>query len=167
MQRPEWFAPPKGLGDWVGFVGGIVVAVCVLAFIGWTGVRLAQGSVRFEELYCGFDPTDPCNYSVYRVRNDTNRAVLLGECDERCQGADRGREPILIEAGGITGSRDYEVKVPIQERAWWQVETRSGQRIGCLVLDGHPHKHDGDIVLVSAAQRCSMRSTTPIYRVAR
>jgi hypothetical protein len=76
---------------------------------------------------------------------------------------ERRGDPVLVDAGQTTAND--EVRALIKERKWWQVETRLGQRIGCLVLDGHLHKHDGDIVLVSSARPCSSRSSTPIFRV--
>ena len=55
-----------------GLTGGLVAAVlacAVLALIAWNVVRLATGQVAPSELAC-IDPTDPCNYSTYRVLND-------------------------------------------------------------------------------------------------
>jgi hypothetical protein len=166
MQRPEWFEPPHGFGDWVGFLLGILVGAVVLAVIGWGAVRLAQGEITFSEPTC-IDFTDPCNWSSYRVFNDTGKLIVLRECDDRCQPGDGRSDPIIVGAGAITRDDVYEVRASVKERDWWAVESRTGRQIGCLVLDGHPHKHDGDVVLASAVQPCSVRSTTPIYRVAR
>jgi carbohydrate-binding DOMON domain-containing protein len=61
-RRGRRFVPPYGLGEWVGLVGGIVVAVVVLALTGWNVVRLAEGETTVEALTC-VDPTDSCKLS--------------------------------------------------------------------------------------------------------
>jgi hypothetical protein len=165
MQRPEWFEPPHGLGDWIGLLLGTLVAAGILAVIGWGVARLAEGKITFSEATC-IDFTDPCNWSSYRVVNDLNKPIVLRECDDHCQAGDGRSDSILVEAGTMTRNDVYEVRASIKGRDWWQVESRTGRQIGCLVLDGHPHKHDGDIVLASSAQPCALRRTTPIYSVA-
>jgi hypothetical protein len=170
MKRPEWFEPPHGPGDWFALVLGVLLAAGTLALVGWVagrGVeRLAEGKLTFSEATC-IDFTDPCNWSSYRVFNDTHKRILVRECDDRCQTGDGRNPPILVEADRLTRNDVYEVRATVKERDWWLVESRTGRQIGCLVLDGHPLKHDGDIVRASSTQPCSVRRATPIYRVAR
>jgi hypothetical protein len=151
MRRPSWFAPPNSAGDWVGLLGGIAVAAAVLAVIGWNVARLTEGKTTVEALAC-VDPTDPCNWSSYRVANDSNAPVVLRECVHRCESGDRKLDPILVAPGTMSSSD--QVRATVGARNWWEVQTVSGHQIGCLVLDGHSSKHDGDTVRVSSARRC-------------
>jgi hypothetical protein len=151
MRRPSWFAPPNSAGDWVGLVGGIAVAAAVLAVIGWNVARLTEGKTTVEALAC-VDPTDPCNWSSYRVANDSSAPVVLRECEHRCESGDRRLDPILVAPGTMSSSD--RVRAAVGGRDWWEAQTVSGRQIGCLVLDGHSRKHDGDTVRVSSARRC-------------
>jgi hypothetical protein len=153
VRRPSWFAPPNNLGDWIGLLGGIAVAVAIAALIGWNVVRLTEGKTTLAALTC-VDPTDSCNWSSYRVTNDSNVPVVLRECQHHCESGDRRLDPILVAPGTATPSSGYQVTATVGARDWWEVQTVSGRQIGCLILDGHPRKHDGDVVRVSSVQRC-------------
>jgi hypothetical protein len=153
MRKPSWFVSPDSLGEWVGLLGGIAVLAGVVALIGWNMVRLIDGKTTFAALTC-VDPTDPCNWSNYRVVNDSDVAVVLRECEDRCKSGDRRLYPIFVPAGTVTSNSGYQPKALVGARNWWEVQTVSGRQIGCLVLNGHPLKHDGDVVRVSSVQRC-------------
>jgi hypothetical protein len=148
---PASFQPVRGFGEWFGFLGGIVVGCAVLALIGWNAIRLADGRVTVSELAC-IDPTDPCNWSSYRVENDTAVQVVLRRCMQHCGNGDRRLDPIVIESGRTTSTE--AVTALVGSRAWWEVWSSSQGWVGCLVLDGHHHKRDGDVVLVSYVQPC-------------
>jgi hypothetical protein len=158
-KRPPWFEPLRGPGDWVGFLGGVLVAAAVLAVLAWNVVRLAEGKVTVSELAC-VDPTDPCNWSSYRVLNDTAAPVSLRECDDRCQRVDRRLEAVILPPDAMTDSD--RVTALVASREWWELRTMSGRLLGCIVLDGHPHKHDGDLVRVSSHAPCSSGRSTPV-----
>jgi hypothetical protein len=123
-----------------------------LSLIGWNAVRLAKGEVSLSDLACIGDPTDPCNWSSYRVANNTGGAVVLRECMHHCGKGDRRLDPVAVKAGGTTS--DDAVTALVGDRAWWEMRSSSNQLLGCLVLDGHRHKHDGDLVLVSSVRPC-------------
>jgi hypothetical protein len=140
---------PRGLA---GRLVGAVLACAILTLIAWNGVRLATGQVTASELAC-IDPTDPCNYSTYRVLNDTGTPVVLRECIHHCGAGDRRLDPVPVR-NGTTTSGDA-VTALVGSSAWWEVLSRSNRSLGCLVLDGHKHKRDGDLVRVSALGRCA------------
>jgi hypothetical protein len=141
---------------------GVVVAVLVVV-----GVLLALGD-RADQLACGFDPTDDCNWSVFVVRNDTAHPVVLRQCMHHCGRGDRRLSPIDVPAGTSSPPRQYgAVYALTDDLAWWEVTDAPGRtRRGCLVLDGHSDKRDGDVVLVSQAQSCRA-SQPPTKRVGR
>jgi hypothetical protein len=162
MKRPLWFRAPNSLGEWLGLLGGALVLAALVALIAWNVVRLADGKVTVSDLAC-VDPTDPCNWSSYRVINDTDTPVVLRECLHQCGNGDRRLEPILVASKATTPNNGHQVTANVGGRSWWAVKTVSGQQIGCLVLDGHSSKRDGYLVLVSSARRCGSASvpTTP------
>jgi hypothetical protein len=60
------------------------------------------------------------------------------------------------------------VSAYIGDLNWWAVEDRAGRTLGCLVLDPHPDKYDGDVVLVSKKRDCSpdQPATKPVGHTA-
>jgi hypothetical protein len=50
---------------------------------------------------------------------------------------------------------------------WYAVEDAAGKTLGCLVIDGHPDKEDGDVVLVSEKRQCTPEQpvTRPVGHV--
>ena len=153
MESRTWIVRPHGLGGWLAFIGGLLVAAALLSLIAWNIWRLAEGKVTPNELAC-VDPTDPCNWSAYRVHNDTPTPVVLRECQHHCGKGDNLLDPVSVTPGRTTGSDVYGVSATVGARDWWQVQSPAGAVLGCLVLDGHPHKRDGDLVDVSAATPC-------------
>ena len=141
----------RGFGGRLALLGGILVACAIGALIGWNAVRLAKGQVSLSELAC-VDPTDPCNWSTYRVENDMAEPVVLRECLHHCGSGDRRLDPVFVGIGRT--SRDV-LTASIGSRAWWEVRSTSHRLLGCLVLDGHQHKQDGAVVVVSSAEPCS------------
>lgn len=139
----------------------------LVTLIVWNVVRLADGKVTVSDLAC-VDPTDSCNWSNYRVINDTDTPVVLRECLHQCGNGDRRLEPILVAPNATTSDDGNQVTASVGGRNWWAVQTVSGHQIGCLVLDGHSSKRDGDLVLVSSARRCGSASVTTIpYEVSK
>jgi hypothetical protein len=61
VQRPSWFEPVRGPGEWVGFLGGILVA----AGLGVFGFLLVRGIA------------DTLSVSV---RNDSHLTVIVRDC---------------------------------------------------------------------------------------
>jgi hypothetical protein len=110
----------------VGPLGGIVVALVFLALVGWNVVRLAEGETTVEALAC-VDPTDPCNWSSYRVANDSNAPVVLRECEHRCESGDRRLDPILVAPGTLSSSD--RVRAAVGARDWWEAQTVSGHQL--------------------------------------
>jgi hypothetical protein len=108
----------------------------------------------FRQATC-FDFTDECNWSVYVVRNDTDRPVELRPCANHCGEGDSRYDPVSIDPGTASSYEQYGgVKATTQTLNWWAVEDEAGRTLGCLVLDGHPDKEDGDVVLVSEREPC-------------
>jgi hypothetical protein len=155
--------PVDSFGEWFGFVGGILVLAAIIALVAWNIGRLNTGKVTLSELTC-IDPTDPCNWSSYQVRNDTSRPVVLRECLHHCGDGDSRGDPIQIEPRAVSPNDVYRgASATVGDRAWWEVRTTSARLLGCLVLDGHAHKHDGDLVVVSSARSCSSdQMDTPV-----
>ena len=159
MERPSWFEPVRGFGEWFGFLGGIAVIVGVLALIAWSGLRLADGRVSFSGLSC-LDPTDLCNYSTYRVHNNTHVNVTVRGCFHWCGPTDNWSDAYRIAPGAASSAT--AVTAPVDGRAWWLVVAPGGRRLGCLVLDGHRSSQNGAVVLVSEARPC--RPNQPLTR---
>lgn len=128
-RRGQRFVPPYGLGEWIGLVGGIVVAVVVLALVGWNVVRLAEGETTVEALTC-VDPTDSCNWSSYRVINDSNVPVVLRECQHHCEGGDTSDRLRTrgVRSVCVGGERSSEHAGLLGCRAGVQVAARGGKR---------------------------------------
>jgi hypothetical protein len=141
----------------LAFLSGTALSAAVLALVAWNILRLADGQVTFSQLAC-VDVTDPCNWSSYRVLNDTRAPIILRECDDRCEHVNRRLGAIVVAPGTTTAGE--EVRATVASRDWWEVRTRQGRLLGCLVLDGHLHKHDGDVVRVSSASPCSSGHAT-------
>jgi hypothetical protein len=154
---------PRGFPGRVAVFAGAIAASVIVSLIGWNAVRLAEGEVSLTELACVGDPTDPCNWSSYRVENNTGGAVVLRECMHQCGKGDRRLDPVAVRAGGITS--DDAVTALVGDRAWWEMRSNSNQLLGCLVLDGHRHKHDGDLVLVSSVGLCRADALSSPTRV--
>ena len=155
---------PRSFSGWAALFAGTVAACAVLSLIGWNAVRLAKGQVSLSDLACVGDPTDPCNWSSFRVENDTGRPVILRECMHHCGGGDRRLDPVAVRTGEMTS--DDAVTALVGDRAWWEVRSSSNQLLGCLVLDGHRHKHDGNLVLISAVQPCRTNAPSSPTRTA-
>lgn len=160
--------PVDSFGEWFGLVGGVVVVAAAIV----AGVQAPPFHVglslhlraRIVNWSC-LDPTDPCNWSSYRVRNDTRQPLVLRECDRVCGQADDLGDPFDLPPGATTANDVDHVNAIVGERTWWLVLAADGRRLGCLVLDGHPRKHDGDLVLVSERERCgtdSAPTTRPV-----
>jgi hypothetical protein len=112
------------------------------------------GPHSFRQATC-VDPTDDCNWSVVVVRNDSQQAVVLRGCMHHCGQGDRRLDPVTVAAGAASPRKQYGgVKVLTENLMWWGVKDTTGRDLGCLVLNGHSDKSDGDIVLVSQARPC-------------
>jgi hypothetical protein len=153
MGRPAWFEPVDSVSEWLGLVGGIVVTCGLIALGGLIAHDVATGDVTVDELLC-FKPGELCRYSVYRVRNDTVAEVYLRWCLHHCGEGDRRGNPIDVAPGQVTANDPNGVTAILSSLNWWEVRSSSGRVLGCLVLDGHHHKRDGDLVLVSALGPC-------------
>jgi len=63
IQSPSWFEPVRGLGEWVGFLGGLIVAAAIVAFV----VLLVKGFA---------------NSVTVSVRNDSHLTVAINGCND-------------------------------------------------------------------------------------
>ena len=155
MRRPSWFEPVDSVAEWIGLIGGLVA---MLAIIGLGGVivrDLANGTTTVGELLC-LKPGEPCRYSFYRVRNDTDEAVEVHWCSHHCGKGDDWVGPTVFAAPGQTTASDFDgVLAMTAGKTWWEVRTGSGRRLGCFALDGHGRKRDGAVVRVSDVEPCS------------
>ena len=142
----------------------LVRAVAAFAYVVLLAVAgTACGPHSFRQATC-FDPTDSCNWSVVVVENNTRRRVVLRECVHHCGRGDRRLDPITLlpeqrspakQFGGITALTGT--------RTWVAVETKRDATLGCLVLDGHPDKQDGDLVSVTEMARCGDSGTSTAH----
>jgi hypothetical protein len=102
-----------------------------------------------------FDPTDDCNWSVVVVQNDTPRSLIIQECIHHCGRGDQRLDPITLLPEDRSPATQYGgITALTGTRTWVAVETKTGATLGCLVLDGHPDKQDGDLVPVSEMAPC-------------
>jgi hypothetical protein len=167
FRRPSWIRPVDSFGEWLGLTGGLLVVSAWIALIGAVAFGFTSvGRVghALDRVTCGLDPTDSCNWSVVIVKNDTRATVLLEPCEHHGGKGDDCGPPIVV-APGATSSRDqYEGVQAITGLKTWVAVVQRGRRIGCLVLDGHSSKRDGDLVLVSEARRCG-DSSSPATKV--
>jgi hypothetical protein len=115
-----------------------------------------------------FDPTDDCNYSVVVVENDSERPVTLRECVHHCGKGGQRLDPVVVAAGGRSPAKQYGgISALTGERNWVAVESTRGKTLGCLVVDGHADKRDGDLVRVSQMGPCGNASTTAVVPIGR
>jgi hypothetical protein len=124
------------------------------------------GPHSFRQATC-FDATDDCNWSVVVVRNDTPHAVALRLCMHHCRPGDHRLDPVTVPIGASSPKNQYGgIDANTGGLSWWAVEDPARRTLGCLVLDGHPDKRDGDVVLISQARPCrdSEPATKPIGR---
>ena len=149
-----------------------IVAVYVAAFAVF--VPLVVGSYLVlhwisndgGHLACGFDPTDSCNWSVAVVENDTQRTIRLLPCGHHCGSGDQFLDPITVQRGRRSPASQYGgLEVLTGDVSWIAVDTASGQRLGCLVIDGHARKRDGDLFSVSQMERCGNEHSPPLVPV--
>jgi hypothetical protein len=63
IRRPSWFEPLDSVGEWIGFLGGLVVAVAVIAFV----VLLVKGIA---------------NSVTVSVRNDSRLTAAITGCND-------------------------------------------------------------------------------------
>jgi hypothetical protein len=103
-----------------------------------------------------FDPTEACSWSVVVVRDDTHQPVVLRACMHHCGQGDRRLDPVAVKPGEESAREQYgAVYALVDGLSWWAVEDRAGNTLGCLVLDGHGEKRDGDLLLVSQRRPCT------------
>lgn len=153
MRSPSWMEPISGVGDWIAVTLGALVVLGIAAVV----ALLLSGSITDADIdyYTCLMPNEPCRESAYRVTNDTSTAVLVRECLNHCGKGDERLEPVTILPGRTTGTEyPYPIGADVGLHTWFEVLTVSGRRRGCLVLDGHRRKHDGDRVVISAATPC-------------
>lgn len=130
-------------------VFGVAVVVALATLLAGCGPR------SLRQAGC-LDPTDSCNWSVIIVRNDTPRSVALRGCLHHCGQGDSRLDPVVVASHGSSPYTQFgSVTALTGDLAWWEVrDYSSGKPMGCLTLDGHPDKADGDIVAVSQARPC-------------
>jgi hypothetical protein len=126
----------------------VLVTVALSVLLGGCGPH------SFRQATC-VDVTDDCNWSVVVVRNDTPRAVAVRPCLHHCGPGDRRLDAVLLASGDSSPKKQYGgVYANTGALNWWEVQDTTGKALGCLVLDGHADKRDGDIVLVSQTRPC-------------
>jgi len=159
--------PLDSVSEWLGLIGGLLFVSVFVALIGAVGFRLTSASHvarALDQVTCGLDPTDPCNWSLVVVKNDTHAAVLLEPCEHHGGEGDHCGPPIAVPRGARSTRDQYEGVQALTGTRTWVAIVQSGRRLGCLVLDGHSTKRDGDLVLASEARGCG-NSATPTTKV--
>jgi hypothetical protein len=137
----------------------VVVAVVAVAVFGLS----ACGFHSFSQGTC-VDPTDDCNWSVVVIVNDSAKPVTLRECIHHCGSGDQRLDPITVAPHRRSPATQYGgISALTGERTWVSVESGDARKLGCLVLDGHRDKRDGDLVRVSEMSVCG-DSQTPAAR---
>jgi hypothetical protein len=129
--------------------------VCVAA----VSSLAACGPHSLRQATC-FDPTDDCNWSVVVIENNTAEDVTLRECDHHCGRGDHRADPIELAPRERTATSQYGgISALTGTLTWVAVQSVDGRTLGCLVLDGHRDKLDGDLVRVTEMGRCGDRTT--------
>jgi hypothetical protein len=122
----------------------LLVVLAIVAAVGFGG--LVAIDAWLMHVGCGsIDPTDPNNYSVVSILNDTRDPVVVYDC--------RGA---YCDAGTVTLPPDMGTRVQAacnatgSDMTSWRLATVSGSTIGYVAVDT-PRKHDGLVFLVSRA----------------
>jgi hypothetical protein len=102
------------------------------------------------------------------VANDSGHEVSLRECLHHCGEGDQRLDPVAVAAGERSPAKQYgSVTALTGTRNWIAVESPTGRTLGCLIVDGHPDKRDGDLVRVSQMAACRNARTKPVTPVGR
>jgi hypothetical protein len=148
-------------------------AVCAKRLAQWALVGAAIlgvaacGPRSFRQATC-VDPTDDCNWSVVVVANDTTRPVTLRVCVHHCGKGDQRLDPITVLPSRRSPATQYGgIYALTGSQTWVAVQSYDGKTTGCLVLDGHPDKRDGDLVRVSEMTVCGDARTSAAIPVGR
>jgi len=131
--------------------------------VGVTLSALILGALLAAEIVddiagCGsVDPTDPANYSMITITNDTARTVVVDDCvGDECQIADL---PATLRPGesyddhaacGVSGA----------DMTSWRIRSAAGAVLGYVAVDT-PRKTDGLRFRVSRASRDRRTPTSP------
>lgn len=176
IKWPSWMEPVDSISDWLALSFGLIVLIAFpvgIASVVWKGVPFSGDQVGSwlnsgggdnpSPWWACVDPTDACNWSIYRVQNDTRSTVVLRECDHRCAKNDHLGDPINLPPDAVSPKDAYVgVTALVDTHDWWLVQSASGRVLGCLVLDGHQRRRDDEHVLVSAARPCVDPTLTKI-----
>lgn len=124
---------------------GVGIATGVLAVLGLAGLLAID--VVLQSSGCGsVDPTDPANYSVVRVGNDTSSTVTIGDCEGAyCNPADN-RALLPDEAIPVRG----ECAASPGSGTSYRVTNADGTQLGFIVIDT-PRSRDDLTAKVSDA----------------
>jgi hypothetical protein len=94
--------------------------------------------------------------------------VSLRGCIHHCDKGDQRLDPVVVAAGGRSPATQYGgVSALTGTRSWVAVESVLGKTLGCLVVDGHPDKSDGDLVRVTEMEPCGDSSTKAVVPTGR
>ena len=164
---PAWPEPPKRWRwwrraprtRWQRVRLGLLIGSPALALVVFFGALMAAQAAD-DRAGCGsVDPTDPENYSIVHIVNDTARPVVIDHCvSAECQ---IGRLPHRL-APGRRYTDDAACGVSDVDMTSWRVRTPDGTVLGYIAVNT-PRKHDGLDFDVSHASR-NRYTPTPAVR---
>lgn len=159
---PAWPTPPAGWVFWQhcpltrkqkvlrGLLVGPPAALAV--------VLLGAAESYYGRVGCGsVDPTDPNNYSMVTLLNDTPETVVVDDCPGTYCNADG--LPVRL-APGRTYDDDAACASSGRDITSWRIPTDDGRVLGYIAVDT-PRKHDGLVFPVSHASRDRRTPTSP------
>jgi hypothetical protein len=155
LERVRWpsgFEPVRGFGEWVGFIGGILVASAIVALVAWNAVRLAEGDLSLADF------NQPDSFAI-RFQNDLDTPVFLALCHSdhsaSCQ------NPYYRDR--IAPGAAIEENISPDTRTEWAVEDRYARPLRCVLLYWKHYPGADQSVQLSGAPRWSSpcSDTTP------
>ena len=116
MRRPTWFEPLDSVGEWIGFLGGLV-ALFLLGSLIAAGIE-------------GFPATNHSDGFPVRFQNDLGQPTILALChSDHSAICEHPYYRDRISSGGAT-----EENISTDLRTEWAVEDANGKPLRCIVL---------------------------------
>jgi hypothetical protein len=158
---PDWPEPPQGWQWWQRIRRTRWQRLRLALLIGFAVVilgALIAAEVADSITGCGsVDPTDPANYSVVAILNDTPRPVVIAACPGAY--CDAARLPVRL-APGQSFTDDAACGATGTDMTSWRVTRIDGKVLGYIAVDS-PRSRDGLVYKVSHASPNRHSATSP------
>lgn len=135
----------------------LLVVLAIIATTAFGGLFVLD--VWLMHLGCGsVDPTDPNNYSVVSIENDTSIKVVVSDCHGAYCNTTKATLP-----PGDKATVEAECAASGTDMTSVRLSTTGGTTIGYIAVDT-PTKHDGLVYPVSHASPTRLLATPPTNR---